>query len=134
MCLGRLCLTPTFSSFLTTTRRKLCPSHSAVIICCFAVPCPQSSQQQTMPAWAKAPVTLTPDESHLLLNCFPQIRTSHRRSLSLNLSSMAFYHVRRAILVFCTCDGLNESGPYRFIESVTIRRCGLFGVGVAFLE
>jgi hypothetical protein len=32
------------------------------------------------------------------------------------------------------CGDLSENGPQRSIESGTIRRCGLVGVGVALLE
>jgi hypothetical protein len=38
-----------------------------------------------------------------------------------------------AVMVEC-CGGLNESGPHRPIGRGTVRRCGLFGVGMALLE
>jgi hypothetical protein len=44
-------------------------------------------------------------------------------------------------MLFGDCGGLNGYGPHRLmclnawpIENGTIRRCGLFGVGVALLE
>jgi hypothetical protein len=43
--------------------------------------------------------------------------------------------------MFPVCGGLNRNGPHRLIYlntwhrgSGTVRRCGLIGVGVAFLE
>lgn len=34
----------------------------------------------------------------------------------------------------CMCGVLNENGSFRLIGSGTIKRCGLIGVGVAWLE
>jgi hypothetical protein len=38
------------------------------------------------------------------------------------------------VFSFTICDGFNENSPHKLRGSGTIGRCGLIGVGMAFLE